>query len=89
MQQGVFVAAVKPWISSVNHEVHCRIHLYGSRDPVSGRVKLEFNGKTFCTPVLVRGVGHCISSPSTFKRGKHRLVVDFEGFGHGKPQNVW
>jgi len=49
--------------------VHCRIHLYGSRGPVSGRVKFEFNGKTFCTPVLVRGVGHCISSSSKFKRG--------------------
>jgi hypothetical protein len=81
VQPGVFVAAVKPWISSVNHEVHFRIHLYGGRGPVSGTVSLELNGKTFCTPTLVRGVGHCTASSSKFERGTDLILVDFQGSG--------
>jgi hypothetical protein len=81
VQPQVFVTVVGSWTVSANETVHLRVHLYGSRGTVSGVVRLDLAGKTLCVLTLERGIGRCTVSSSEIGRGRHGLVVVYEGSG--------
>ncbi|MFZ0060333.1 MAG: Ig-like domain repeat protein [Acidimicrobiales bacterium] len=72
---------VRPLLVAFGSQASLRIHLYGRRGLVSGKIKVKFGGTAICTATLVRGRANCAVDSSKLGHGKNTLVVVYNGHG--------